>query len=203
MWKNWKCDVTWSLPPPPVTNCHTFSDPLPLGAWHTLWTAPNQDASNDVIFSSALNIYFWTWRLMSGAKTKSQTDEYDNWQVIVVDSIFNEDISIVTMGYFIASIDELEKYGEIQEQFIFVFGEEKYRNWFWFINSRGRSNTLIVTSTGVRPTVGPIVDPTVAPTVASSEHPFNYRSNRLNQYFDRINIRSTVGPIVGPIGWIV
>ena len=27
-------------PPPPVTNCHTFSDPLPLGAWHTLWTAP-------------------------------------------------------------------------------------------------------------------------------------------------------------------
>ena len=41
MWKNWKCDVTQSLPPPPpVTNCHTFSDPLPLGAWHTLWTAP-------------------------------------------------------------------------------------------------------------------------------------------------------------------
>ena len=31
MWKNGKCDVTWSLPPPlpPVTNCHTFSDPLP------------------------------------------------------------------------------------------------------------------------------------------------------------------------------
>ena len=31
MWKNWKCDVTQSLPPPPppVTNCHTFSDPLP------------------------------------------------------------------------------------------------------------------------------------------------------------------------------
>ena len=27
-------------PPPPVTNCHTFSDPLPLEAWHTLWTAP-------------------------------------------------------------------------------------------------------------------------------------------------------------------
>ena len=27
MWKNWKCDVTWSLPPSPVTNCHTFSDP--------------------------------------------------------------------------------------------------------------------------------------------------------------------------------
>src|SRR6218665_2726750 len=25
-----KCDVTCSLPPPPVTNCHTFSDPLPL-----------------------------------------------------------------------------------------------------------------------------------------------------------------------------
>ena len=42
MWKNWKCDVTWSLPPPPpVTKCHTFSDPLPpSGAWHTLWTAP-------------------------------------------------------------------------------------------------------------------------------------------------------------------
>ena len=28
-------------PPPPVTNCHTFSNPLPLGAWHTLWTAPS------------------------------------------------------------------------------------------------------------------------------------------------------------------
>ena len=38
--KNWQCDVTWSLPPPPVTNCHTFSDPYPLGAWHTLWMAP-------------------------------------------------------------------------------------------------------------------------------------------------------------------
>ena len=30
LWKNWKCDVTWSWPPlPPVTNCHTFSDPPP------------------------------------------------------------------------------------------------------------------------------------------------------------------------------
>ena len=29
LWKNGKCDVTWSLPPPPVKNCHTFSDPLP------------------------------------------------------------------------------------------------------------------------------------------------------------------------------
>ena len=27
----YKCDVTCSLPsPPPVTDCHTFSDPLPL-----------------------------------------------------------------------------------------------------------------------------------------------------------------------------
>jgi len=31
MIKNYKCDVTCSLPPlPPVTNCHTFSDPFPL-----------------------------------------------------------------------------------------------------------------------------------------------------------------------------
>src|SRR6218665_2478311 len=28
--KMYKCDVTCSLPPPPVANCHTFSDPLPL-----------------------------------------------------------------------------------------------------------------------------------------------------------------------------
>src|SRR6218665_2932038 len=27
--KNYKCDITCSLPPPPVTSCHTFSDPLP------------------------------------------------------------------------------------------------------------------------------------------------------------------------------
>ena len=27
-------------PPPPVTNCHTFSDSLPLWSIHTLWTAP-------------------------------------------------------------------------------------------------------------------------------------------------------------------
>ena len=26
----YKCDVTGSLPPPSVTNCHTFPDPLPL-----------------------------------------------------------------------------------------------------------------------------------------------------------------------------
>jgi len=25
----YKRDVTCSWPPPPVTNCHTFSDPLP------------------------------------------------------------------------------------------------------------------------------------------------------------------------------
>ena len=30
-----------SLPPPSVTNCHTFLDPLPLRAWHTFWTAPS------------------------------------------------------------------------------------------------------------------------------------------------------------------
>ena len=37
----YKCDVTCSLPPvSPVTNCHTFSDPLPPRAWRTLWTAP-------------------------------------------------------------------------------------------------------------------------------------------------------------------
>src|SRR6218665_908657 len=28
--KIYKCDVTCSLPPPPVTNCHTFADPLLL-----------------------------------------------------------------------------------------------------------------------------------------------------------------------------
>ena len=26
---------------PPVTNCHTLSDPLLPRAWRTLWTAPN------------------------------------------------------------------------------------------------------------------------------------------------------------------
>ena len=38
-----KRDATWSLtPPPPVTNCHTFLDPLPSPrAWRTLRTAPN------------------------------------------------------------------------------------------------------------------------------------------------------------------
>ena len=36
----YKRDVTCSWPPPPVTNCHTFSDPLPSRAWRTLWTAP-------------------------------------------------------------------------------------------------------------------------------------------------------------------
>src|SRR6218665_3869823 len=30
--KMYKCDVTCSVPPPPVTNCHTFSDPLRPGA---------------------------------------------------------------------------------------------------------------------------------------------------------------------------
>ena len=36
----YKHDVTCSWPPPPVTNRHTFSDPLPPRAWRTLWTAP-------------------------------------------------------------------------------------------------------------------------------------------------------------------
>ena len=73
--------------------------------------------------------------------------------------------------------------------------------------ARGRSNTSIVTLTGLRPTVGPIVGPTVASTVESSKRLFKYRSNRLNQRFDRINVRPTVGPIVGPTvgptSWIV
>ena len=30
--------------PPSVTNCHTFSDPLPPPAWYTLWTAPNNNS---------------------------------------------------------------------------------------------------------------------------------------------------------------
>ena len=39
-WKVWR-HIIFTPPPPPVTNCHTFSDPLPpSGAWHTLWTAP-------------------------------------------------------------------------------------------------------------------------------------------------------------------
>ena len=40
-WKVWRHMIF--TPPPPVTNCHTFSDPLPpSGAWHTLWTAPTK-----------------------------------------------------------------------------------------------------------------------------------------------------------------
>jgi len=38
--KLYKRDVTCSWPHPPVTNCHTFSDPLLPRAWRTLWTAP-------------------------------------------------------------------------------------------------------------------------------------------------------------------
>src|SRR6218665_4065138 len=34
-----------ALDPPPVTNGHTFSDPLPYRAGRTLWTAPNRAAS--------------------------------------------------------------------------------------------------------------------------------------------------------------
>ena len=71
--------------------------------------------------------------------------------------------------------------------------------YFWFINSQGRSHTLTATSTGVHPTVGLIVGPIVGPTVGSSKRPFDYRSNRLNWQFDRIN----VPPTVGPTGWIV
>ena len=38
LWKNRKCDVTWSLPPP-LSQTVTLSQ-TPPGAWHTLWTAP-------------------------------------------------------------------------------------------------------------------------------------------------------------------
>ena len=48
-WKHWQCDVTWSSPPLPLSQTHTFSDPLPLGAWHTLWMAPRWKKSN-IIF---------------------------------------------------------------------------------------------------------------------------------------------------------
>ena len=70
---------------------------------------------------------------------------------------------------------------------------------FWFIHSRGRSNTLIVTWNDVHPTVGPIVGLIVGPIVGSSKHAFDYRSDRSVRQFDRINVRPTVGPIVGPI----
>jgi len=35
-----KGDVTCPWTPPPVTNCHTFSNHLPSLVWRTLWTAP-------------------------------------------------------------------------------------------------------------------------------------------------------------------
>ena len=48
--KLYKRDVTCSWPPsPPVTNCHTFSDPLPLSrAWRTLWTAPKPQQAHAI-----------------------------------------------------------------------------------------------------------------------------------------------------------
>jgi len=36
----YKRDVTCSWPPPPVTNCYTFTDFLPPRASRTLWTTP-------------------------------------------------------------------------------------------------------------------------------------------------------------------
>ena len=52
---------------------------------------------------------------------------------------------------------------------------------------------MISTSTGVHSTVGPIF----GPMVGSSKRPFNYCSNQLYWQFDRINVRPTIGPIVG------
>ena len=45
-------------PPPPVTNCHTFSDPLPPRAWRTLWTAPKTAAhhSANPLWRSCLSL---------------------------------------------------------------------------------------------------------------------------------------------------
>ena len=40
-------------------------------------------------------------------------DENDNWQVNVVDFIYNEDFPVVTMGNSIAGINELTKNGTI------------------------------------------------------------------------------------------
>ena len=44
MWKNWKCDVTWFLPPPLSQTVTLSQTPSPSGAWHTLWTAPLEPA---------------------------------------------------------------------------------------------------------------------------------------------------------------
>ena len=55
-----KCDVTcsWRTPPSPVTNCHTFSDPLqPPRVWRTLWTALQQSQCRPTSASSSKFVY--------------------------------------------------------------------------------------------------------------------------------------------------
>ena len=51
-WKNGECDITWSLPPPSVTNCHTFSDPLPPWEHDILYGWPLVPYSQQNLFVS-------------------------------------------------------------------------------------------------------------------------------------------------------
>jgi len=40
MMKEFISVTSHALYPPPVTNCNTFSDPIPPWVWRTLWTPP-------------------------------------------------------------------------------------------------------------------------------------------------------------------
>ena len=121
------------------------------------------DVPNDVIFSSALKIYFQTWRLSSTDLCSRPKHRRNHiiYQFYQIKRNLNINYNIII---FIPREICILRFGRLP---IFIIC-------FRFIHSRGRSYTLIVTWTGVRPTVGPIVGPTVGTTVESSKRLFNY-----------------------------
>ena len=50
----YKRDVTCSWPPSPVTNCHTYSDPLPSSVTY-LWTVPHAQGMHEGLLCSSSN----------------------------------------------------------------------------------------------------------------------------------------------------
>ena len=109
----------------------------------------NHDASNDVIFSSALNIYFRTRR----ATLVWSTDEITKFinYIIIVSSYREIRILYVWAAYWFLSF---------AFDLLYIVGggvTSGLPHWRVF-----------------RPAVEPIVDPTVASTVESSKRPFNW-----------------------------
>ena len=90
--------------PPPVTNCHTFSDPLPPRALRTLWMAPNPPhLLAKMIYCIAFKSLGTLWYLIVVA-----SDLYPKHECNVIVKFADDRYLLVGSNHFSTATEEFE-----------------------------------------------------------------------------------------------